>query len=89
MHALHITEADLARDTGSFPDRVQSGVEIVVERNARPLAVLRAAQPVRRKLSEIMASLSPESTAVIDPDFAGDVESFINAHREPLRIPLS
>ena len=87
MAALHISEAELSRNTVSLLDRVRSGTEIVVERNERPLAVLRAVPPPRRKLSEIMASLSPDSTAVLDPDFAADVQAFVDSHREPL-VPV-
>jgi prevent-host-death family protein len=85
MGVVHITEAELARDIASVLDRVQSGTEIVIERNSRPVAVLRPAEPHRRKLSEIMASLSENSTATIDPDFAADVQAFIDHHREPLK----
>jgi antitoxin (DNA-binding transcriptional repressor) of toxin-antitoxin stability system len=61
MGVVHITEADLVRDIASVMDRVQSGEEIIIERDARPLALLRAATPRRRKLSEIMAAL-PENS---------------------------
>ena len=87
MSTLHLTEAELARDLASVLDRVQSGMEIVIERNARPVAILRAAEPRRRKLSEIAASLSPHSTATLDPEYAADVQSFIDRHREPLHPP--
>ena len=68
-------------------DRVQSGAEIVIERNARPVAILRAAEPRRRKLSQIAASLPATSTAMLDADFAADVQTFIERHREPLNPP--
>lgn len=84
MGILHITKAELARDLTSILDRVQSGTEIVIERNARPVAVLRAAEPRRRKLSEIIASLPEHSTATLDLDFAAEVQEFIDQHREPL-----
>ena len=87
MAQVHISEAELARDVAAVLDRVQSGTEIVIERNAQAVAVLRAVEPKRRKLSEIMASLSEQSTATIDPDFAADVQAFIDRHREPLRPP--
>jgi antitoxin (DNA-binding transcriptional repressor) of toxin-antitoxin stability system len=61
MAVLHMTEAQLARNIASVMDRVQSGEEIIIERNEKPLAVLRAAEPRRRKLSEIMGSL-PENS---------------------------
>jgi antitoxin (DNA-binding transcriptional repressor) of toxin-antitoxin stability system len=84
---LHITEAELVRDITSVLDRVQSGTEIVIERNHKPVAVLRAAEPRRRKLSEIMASLSEHSTATVDADFEKDVQAFIDGHRAPLNPP--
>jgi antitoxin (DNA-binding transcriptional repressor) of toxin-antitoxin stability system len=87
MAQVHMTEAELARDIASALDRVQSGTEIVIERDAHPVAVLRPAQPNRRKLSEIVASLSEQSTATVDPDFASDLRTFIDRHREPLRPP--
>jgi len=84
MTQVHMSEAELARDIASVLDRVQSGTEIVIERNAQPVAVLRPALLKRRKLSDIAASLSEQSTATIDPDFAADVQTFIDRHREPL-----
>jgi prevent-host-death family protein len=87
MAALHMTEAELARDIASVLDRVQAGEEIVIERGARPVAVLRPAEPRRRKLSEIAAALSKDSTATLDADFAADVQAFIDSHREPLNPP--
>jgi antitoxin (DNA-binding transcriptional repressor) of toxin-antitoxin stability system len=84
MAVLHISEADLARDVHAVLDRVQSGAEVIIERNAQPVAVLRAAEPRRRKLSEIAAALAAGSTAVVDLDFSKDVQEVINSHREPL-----
>jgi len=85
MRPLHISEAELVREIASLLDRVQSGTEIVIERDAKPIAVLRAAEPRRRKLSEIAAALPKNSTATVDPNFEADVQAFIDCHREPLR----
>jgi antitoxin (DNA-binding transcriptional repressor) of toxin-antitoxin stability system len=87
MDVLHISESELARDVRSVLQRVQTGVEVVIEQNAQPVAVLRAAGPVRRKISECIALLPAHSTATIDPDFAKDVDIAIAAHREPLEPP--
>ena len=84
---LHITEADLAKDLRSILQRVQTGAEVIIERDAHPVAVLRAAEPPRRKISECIALLPADSTATIDLDFAKDVEAAIAAHREPLEPP--
>ena len=87
MSILRITEAELARDIASVPDRVQSGAKVVIKRNAKPVAVIRPAEPRRRRLSEIVDSLPEHSTATLDPDFAADVQEFIDRHREPLNPP--
>lgn len=87
MEPLHISEGDLAKDVLSILKRVETGTEVIIERDAHPVAVIRAAEPVRRKISECIALLPADSTATIDPDFAKDVEAAINAHREPLEPP--
>lgn len=87
LRILHITEADLAKDVHTILERVQTGAEIIVERDAQPVAVIRAAQPVRRKISECIALLPADSTATIDPDFAKDVDAVIATHQEVLEPP--
>ena len=84
VEPLHISESYLAKDIWSILKRVENGAEVVIERDAQPVAVIRPADPVRRKISECIALLPANSTATIDPDFAKDVEAAIAAHREPL-----
>ena len=78
---LHISEGDLAKDVRSILQRVETGAEIVIERDAQPVAVIRPAEPVRRKISECIALMPAGSAATIDPDFAKDVEAAMAAHR--------
>jgi len=73
----HISESDLARDIRSILKRVETGGEVIVERDAQPVGVIRPAEPVRCKISECIALMSAGSTATIDPDFAKDVEAAI------------
>ena len=87
MEPLHISESDLAKDVRSILQRVETGVEVIIERDAHPVAVIRPAEPVRRKISECIALLPEESPAVMDADFARDVEAAIESHREPLEPP--
>ena len=84
---LRITEADLVRDIRTVLQRVATGVEIIIERDAQPVAVLRAAVPAGRRISECIALLPDDSSATIDPDFAKDVDVVIAAHGEPLAPP--
>jgi hypothetical protein len=48
------------------------------------VAVIRAAEPVRRRISDCVPLMPAGSTATIDPEFARDVEAAIAAHRESL-----
>jgi antitoxin (DNA-binding transcriptional repressor) of toxin-antitoxin stability system len=87
MAVLHITKGELARDVHGVLEKVRAGAEVVIEEDTHPVAVLRAAESRRRKLSEIAASLPEHSTATIDPDFAADVREFIDRHPEPVDAP--
>jgi antitoxin (DNA-binding transcriptional repressor) of toxin-antitoxin stability system len=87
----HVSEADAARDFAAILHRVQAGVEIVIERDARPLAVIRAASPPRRTISECIALAEAHEqetgeTPVLDPDFAADVEEIVR-NRKPWNPP--
>ena len=88
MEPLRISEGDLARDVQSILKRVETGGEVIVERDAQPVSVISPAEAVRRKISECIALMPVDSTATIDPDFARDVEAAIAALREPLE-PLA
>ena len=87
MEPLHISEGDLAKDVRSILQRVETGIEVIVERDAHPVAVIRPAEPAHRKISECIALMPADSTATIDPDFAKDVEAAVAAHREALEPP--
>ena len=81
---IHISDADAMRDFASLLARVRAGAEVIIESDARPVAVLHAAEPVRRTISECIALLPENSSATIDADFAKDVEAAVASHREPL-----
>lgn len=86
-HVIHISDAEAASDFASLLERVRAGTEIVIEHDARPVAVLHAAEPARRTISECIGLLPEDSTATIDADFAKDVEAAVASHREPLNPP--
>ena len=86
---IHISETEAARDFNALLDRVRAGAEVVIESEGGklPVAVLRAPAPPSRSISECIALLPEDSTAVMDPEFARDVEAAIESHREPLEPP--
>jgi antitoxin (DNA-binding transcriptional repressor) of toxin-antitoxin stability system len=92
MATVHITEAELARDIHSVLAQVQEGVEVIVEQDHRPVAVIKTPQGPGRKISECiaLAKVYEEKLGyapVPDADFAKDVRAAIDAHREPLSPP--
>jgi antitoxin (DNA-binding transcriptional repressor) of toxin-antitoxin stability system len=88
---LHMSEADAVRDFAALLQRVQAGAEVVIERDAQPLAIVRAAAPQRRKISECIALAEAHEREsgddpVLDPDFAADVEEIVR-NRKPWNPP--
>jgi antitoxin (DNA-binding transcriptional repressor) of toxin-antitoxin stability system len=87
MVQIHMTEAEVAGNFAAALEKVRQGLEVVVDDGHQAIAVLKPAEPPRRRISECIAMLSADSTATIDADFAGDVEAAIAAHRDPLEPP--
>jgi hypothetical protein len=87
MAQFHMTEAELARDLHAVLEKVRQGAEVVVEQDRQPVAVLRASDPPRRRVSDVLALMPKESIATMDSDFAHDIQAAIDSHREPLEPP--
>src|SRR5690242_1091792 len=88
---IHISEAEAASDFAALMARVRAGAKIVIENGERPVAVLHAAEPVRRSVSDCiaLAKAHEEETGkapVLDPDFAEDVEEILS-QRKPWNPP--
>jgi len=85
---VRMTEAELALDVHAALEKVRQGVEVVIEQGDRPVAVIRPPRAAGRKISEVIAALKARGThAVLDEDFARDVEDGIKSHREPWHPP--
>lgn len=87
MATIHISEAEAARDFAGLMARVRAGVEVVIESGAEPVAVIRAAAPPRRSISESIALAEAHSKElgyepVMDAEFAADMEEIIR-NRKP------
>jgi antitoxin (DNA-binding transcriptional repressor) of toxin-antitoxin stability system len=88
---LHVSEADAVRNMASILQSVRAGTEVVIERDAQPFAVVRAAPPVRRTISECIALAKAHEEEIgqaptLDPDFAADVEEIVR-NRKPWNPP--
>ena len=84
MAQVHMSEAGVSRNFAAALERVRQGLEVVVEDNHQAVAVLRPADPPRRKISEALTLMPKNSTATMDTDFARDTEAAIESHRAPL-----
>jgi antitoxin (DNA-binding transcriptional repressor) of toxin-antitoxin stability system len=85
MATVHISESEAARDFKGLLARARAGEEIVIENEASPAVILRAAEPSVRRLSEsLRLAREHASTATLDGDFARDLEAIVGSHPESL-----
>jgi antitoxin (DNA-binding transcriptional repressor) of toxin-antitoxin stability system len=79
---IRVSEEEAARDFAGLMARVRAGAEVVIESDAHPAAVLRAAAPPRRSISESIAMAEARTQEmgykpVMDAGFAADLEAII------------
>jgi antitoxin (DNA-binding transcriptional repressor) of toxin-antitoxin stability system len=88
MDTIHISEDEAARDFAGLMARVRAGAEILIENAGSPPVVVRVAEnPRGRLLSESIAIAEARTkergyAAVMDPDFAADIEERVR-NRKP------
>ncbi len=92
MPQVRMSEAEVARNFAAVLKQVRQGVEIVIEQDARPVAILRMPPGPGRHIDECIALAKAYEerlgyAPVPDPGFAKDVQSAIDEHREPLDPP--
>ncbi len=88
MATIHISEADAARDFAGLMAQVRAGAEIIIENGACPTAILHAATPPRRSISECIALAEKHEqetgeAPILDPDFAADMEERVKRLSSP------
>lgn len=85
---VHMTETELARNLHAVLAKVRQGVEIVVEQNHRPVAIIRSPLPRGRLLSECIAlAEARDTTAIPDEGFMNDVAEGIADRSKPWNPP--
>ena len=96
MATLYMSETEVARDLHAVLVKVQQGVEVIIEQNHLPIAVLKmppaSATRPGRKLSDCiaMAKAYEESLGYMplpDSNFAQDVQAGIEARRDSFEAP--
>ena len=83
--AIRVSEAEAVNDFPSLLARVRAGAEVVIERDAEAVAVIRPAAPHLRLLSEsLRLAKERRSNVTLDGTFGSDLEAVVSSHREPL-----
>jgi antitoxin (DNA-binding transcriptional repressor) of toxin-antitoxin stability system len=89
MTTLRMTEGELARNLHAVLEKVQEGVEVIVEQDHRAVAVIKTPHRSGRPITDILQEARQRnSTVTLDDDFANDLEEIISRHqREPWNPP--
>ena len=88
MATLHLSEAEVARDLHAVLAQVQQGVEIGIEQDHRPVAIIRARNRSGRPITEILREAKQRnSTVLLDEDFGKDLEEIVASHQKPWTPP--
>jgi antitoxin (DNA-binding transcriptional repressor) of toxin-antitoxin stability system len=86
--AIRVSDIEAAHDFPSLLERVLAGAEIIIERDAQAVALLRPAEPPVRLLSEsVRLAKERGGRATLDGEFERDLATVISSHRESLNPP--
>ena len=87
MAVIHISEAEAARTFTTLLAQVRAGDEVIIEDGTKPTAVLHAATPHTRSISDSIARAEAYAkeighAPVMDAEFASDLEEIVR-NRKP------
>ena len=86
---MHMSDSEVTSDFAGVLQKVRQGVEVIVEKDCRPVASIRSAPRSGRLISECIASARASSSQVtLDHGFTRDVEEGIKGHQEPWIPPF-
>jgi prevent-host-death family protein len=86
MAQVHMTEAEVASDFAAVLRKVEHGEEVVVNSDGRAVAVIKAADPERRTLSQLIELAGEREkqrgyAITLDEDYAADVEQIVRERK--------
>jgi antitoxin (DNA-binding transcriptional repressor) of toxin-antitoxin stability system len=85
---LHISDAALARDPYAVLAKVEEGVEVIIERDHRPVATIKTPGRSGRPISACIAfAKASGSKVILDNGFGKDVEEGIRERSQPWNPP--
>ncbi len=88
MSTVRMNENEVTSNFAGVLEKIRKGVEVIVEQDHRPVAVIRAPLPKGRLLSECIALAEARgTTAILDEGFMKDVEEGIAERSKPWKPP--
>ena len=86
-NVIRISESEAATDFSLVMNRVREGAEVIIERDAKPVAVVRLVEPpLGRPISEsiVLAEAHAKDLGcepAMTPDFAADLQEIIKSRK--------
>jgi hypothetical protein len=78
-----MSEAELARDLHAVPAKVRQGVEVIIEKDEQPFAVLKVQMPGGRRIEEVLRDARSRNLRVtLDDNFGNNLEEIIAKNQE-------
>jgi antitoxin (DNA-binding transcriptional repressor) of toxin-antitoxin stability system len=80
QRVIHISDAEAASDFASLLERVRAGSEFVIERDARPVAVLRSVAPepsIEQAFAAIARDVPDEHWDRVPADLSKNVDHYL------------
>ena len=84
MATIHISLAEAQRNLSELLAKLDENTTFLIENGSQPVALLQPVPLRKLSLDERIALLPNNSEAVMDDDFARDLEFAINRYREPI-----
>ena len=88
MSTVHMNKSDVTANFADVLEKVRNGVEVIVEHDHLPIAVIRRPERAGRLISECIALAEARgTTAIPDEGFMKDVEDGIRERSQPWNPP--
>jgi antitoxin (DNA-binding transcriptional repressor) of toxin-antitoxin stability system len=85
---VHMTEQEVTKNFAAVLSKIREGIDVVVEQDHRPVALIRSPRQSGRLLSECIASAKASGSRVtLDKGFGRDVEEGIKERQHPWNPP--
>jgi antitoxin (DNA-binding transcriptional repressor) of toxin-antitoxin stability system len=88
MATVHMSDNEVTKNFAAVLDKIRKGIEVVVEQDHRPVAVIRSPKRSGRPISDcILSARVSGSKITLDGGFARDVEEGIRDRQQSWNPP--